>query len=754
MTDHPTKKSVLGFPDVVVWFTFTISVSVFFSAFFSPLSFSLVRLISIAVVLLLISMIVKDRRTHKQHLRERPRKIRNFNWCLPPIALICLSLYFRLNSGFHRFLPPNHDAMHHINQIDHIIRFNSLGLESIYGNTSGQAIDVAPRFYPHSSHAIVALFSFFNVDASSLVTYATFLMVSVMMPLGLYLMFISFDFGRVAAVIITMFVLSIGIVPNGPLSWGGIPTLYGLVLFPIWIAWLNSDYFWTKGGSQEKGPLNAGASLILLKISAGSFALFLVHPSSGFLFALLAFSRFIIEPQVGKPFKGLLLISIFVMLFLPKLAFLPGSGTVEEIGNTAPFYGDVALQAGQILLLSPNTVFRYWHLAIIPVLLVALMFQDALRPDRWSQQTEMARLRRRWSLLLVGGIWVLQLSVLTLNIPSFSGFSWASSLWYRQYARTAYHLPLAVGLLVGFAFQRLQGWRPISPKPRTERSNGSGLALAFLLLLVTFVAGIRTQRAHSESVQAIGPLSSQELEELVGFFEGDVDFRGGDLFLAADFNSGGSLLSIALNVPSDAEPYGRPDVIGGLHSLLSAGASLEELHGYSSQFGDVIVMTNSAAPGGSMSDEVFSSSGAYRRLFGTGGITLWKLRETAVSVGGDLVIRTDLFGGSPVLGLYGAETDSMTVQVEAVGRPPFELSERIEILQPPCETSGWKVVLPKVSEAGEVDLETSVLDDRVLVDISGTLSGTSHEFPITINVGSACTLIGDTQPALAFVLAK
>lgn len=664
------------------------------------------------------------------------------------IGTVSAWLLLGWRSGGWLTIPPNYDAIHHINQISNILRFNSMSMTAIYGNVSMEATASSTQFYPHGTHLFFASIArLFDDPIIGIAASFTFMTVF-LLPLGLYVMLRSFNSTHGMNLLGTSIALSAGLIPLGPMSWGGIPTLAGIIILPFSIAWVNLR--WSKRISlSEEGascPLRQCMfrSLLVEVVFATTTAigLGLIHPTSAVLFVFYILT-FIVVRAVRMRIKIISILTILLMFFYPVITFLPGSELIRDIGNVDPFMMDITSLLGQILFMSPFSVWRYWHipyyLLIFPfVLLFSMMIFGIKRPFGSFKLDKLTAT----GLCFASGIFVLQISTLANTSERWSFLSWPTALWYRQFARTSYHLPLAICILMTLLVTGLAHSSADVERPAKKKHRFSMVVLS-AIVLIPVVGGFRTQFSHREEYLGIGPIDYQTYILARDF----LNERSGSgieaSYLIADFTSGVSVLAAGLEIPSSAEPYGREDAAGGIHSVLTAGYNLAEVNGFYQQWGQAITLTNSSAPSPTLSAEVLRDSPYFESIFEVNGLEMWTLKESAVYVDTGLPSRTDLFGGLEVL---GTEFNYFDISIESLEAAEIEIWFTLK--SPPCGTSTLDVM-------GEDQLFTATEDwaDGSLT-VRGTVDAvpgkTVHRFAFQ---SQPCVIDGDTAPSAGFLTA-
>ena len=662
-------------------------------------------------------------------------------------------------AGFFHFggfpIPPNYDAVHHINQIANIWRYNSLSLEAIYGNVSTLAFEPMSAFYPHGTHLLASGSAWIFNDPVRGVAFFYFVLSQVLYPFGLYLMVRSFGVKRFWSLLTCVFGASIGLLPYGPISWGGVPILAGIVGLSFGIAWMNSVH--VRSGVVMSSAENEGHRVfrdvrLIVGAAAVVVGIGVIHPTAG----LLLLTYFLILQARDKERRLWWKLSAVCLLVLsvvfPRITFLPGAQSVRRLGDVDPSVGDTYQQVGQTLLLAPNSPFSYWHLVFLPVIGVVFLFSRASSRVTVSRsklvrgRTEVPNFRTSQfeaGILFVSYIWLLHISALLTSHESLNFLSWPTALWYRQIARTSYHLPMAAVLVVVVVV--LAGERLLEERSRpTSRFGFVRTSAAALVMMIPVVGGLVTVRNHSSAFLDIGPISderySSAIQELELFQE---ESGSDDLFLISDFDSGISLLSVGLGIPSSAEPYGRENVTGGVHSLIASNASLQDFSSFLWQWGDSIVVTNSGAPSSALSEEFVGQSGMFERVFEADGVVGWKLGNTAVRLFTDSSSRTDLYEGR-VLSM--SADGVIRVVVESLNAESV-ISTTFDVLQPTCELQEWDI---DVSTFANLEVSSIPIDSGVRLRVSGQPPVGASEYQLLV-VSNGCQILGDTGAIKALV---
>lgn len=644
-------------------------------------------------------------------------------------------------------LPPNDDAIHHINQISNIWRYKSLELEAIYGNVSALALNPSSAFYPHGTHLLASGSVWIFGDPARGIALFYFFISQMMYPFGLYLMVRSFSLFRFWALLISIFGVSIGLIPYGPISWGGIPILTGIVGLSFGVWWLNGVHHHSQVLVRKNQFLWFFKYDIptVIKTIAVVLGLGVIHPTSGFLFL----TYFLILEAVDKertPWWRLSAIGalVFTVVF-PWLSFIPGARSVRNLGEIDPFFGDSYRQLGEILFLAPYSPFSYWHLIFLPV--VAVLYRLLVQKTSAEKDIVLPSTARRGrfdaAILFALYLWLLQVSALMTSRGSLGFLSWPTSLWYRQYARTSYHLPMAVVLVLVVIVLAGETSRTSPDRSRSPAFFTRTGAIA-LVMLFPVVGGLVTVWNHSSSFLDIGPFSNTTYDsasqELAAFQEKS---GSDDLFLISDFNSGISLLSVGLSIPSSSEPYGREDVAGGVHSLISSNASLKDLSSFLNQWGDSVVVTNSRARRPVLSENFIDQSGMFERVFEADGVVGWQLRKTAVRVITDLPPRTDLYDGR----VLSSSADGLIRLVVESLDAGSSVSTTFDVLQPTCAPLEWDL---EFSNFSTFEVSSIPVDFGVRVQVSGMppVGVSEHQLVVSSN---GCQMPGDTGAIKALV---
>ena len=662
---------------------------------------------------------------------------------IPPIALCFLSLLLGKRSGYFVELPQNYDALHHLTQISNITNFKSIDLNAIYGTTESVASSPTTAFYPHGIHFLAGAWGqlFHDPIYSFSVFYSMFSYI--IYPLVIYSFTRSFTFSRPSSFAASATVISIGHVPLGPMSWGGLPQFAGIIALLVGIAWLNRNWpsILVSGELRRRRGSSVVAVRQLLQVLVVIGGCSAVHPTGGFVVLLFFLLKVVFFGARAVRLIGASLLALIVIF--PFLNFLPGAGTLKELGMVDPSVSNKATEIGQMLFMSTNVDFKYGHLfalAISGAVLLPLTFKSE-GATRLTSQGRFA-LASLFSVSMT--VVAINLSILVSN-TSFSWASFVSALWYRQYARTSYLLVVIVGLCSALLYEMSSSlWFGKRSKCRlmvTSRHRVLSAAIVLPMILATGF-GFQTQKFHREMVQSIGPLSLEDYEAIKSFLNSE--FVVGEApFIIGDFNSGVSLLSAGLAAPSSGEPYGDQRAVGDLHSVLSAGYSLEEVNSFLMQWDLPLIFTNGGAPSASLSPEVVENSQYFEEVFEIGSSSLWRLRSYSVTLDGLLPPRSDLYGGQRVRGLAD---EKVTVRVESV-KVPAEVDVAFEILVPPCALNGMKVVSP-----GYLDIEVKVLDrsDAVEVRLKGVVKERIQTLPLEL-FGTSCQIEGDTSSHSGFL---
>ena len=534
---------------------------------------------------------------------------------------------------------PNYDAIHHSNQIANIMREGTVLQESIYGNASGPALSARTAFYPHGSHLWISALSVFFTDAITGIGQFYTFMAALGIPVGTYCMLRSFGIPRSSGLLGAAATTSIGLTPLGPISWGGIPTLSGVVLLPFAIAWANDEI--RQFFSQNHNHFFTAYGLESLKVLTVVVGMFFFHPSAAFLFTLYFLIALLVTDCLPLKLRfGAGSIAVVITAW-PLLPSLPGAWTLRELGLIDPSRGDEVAQVGQLFLLTPNSAHRYWHLAIIafifPIVLL-LRNRDSRRNDSGMNNDQSWREKStNRALVLVSLIALLQVSVIMVNSGDFSFLSWPTSLWYRQYARTSYHLPLAIGVAFAFMTHRIGLWR------RDRASDGIGatsrmsdsryhvgriMQICLILIILTpVIRGFGTYKEHQSDFFSIGPISGNTLNTTVAAIDRVSTSQADPItYVIAEFTSGAALISAKTGMPSSGEPYGRAGIAEEFWSLVSSGASAQDVQLFLDDFGEAIVLTNAWAPSSYISRELLLQSGLFDSVYENSGVELWSMR--------------------------------------------------------------------------------------------------------------------------------
>ena len=651
-----------------------------------------------------------------------------------------LVLQIRSNAGW---LPvvPNGDALHFMNRFANISRFGSLSQSSIYGNVSGMNPAADSAFYPMGSHLLMTPLLSLWSSVYGVVSLVTVVMFAVIHPLGIFVMMRTFKLGYFGSSVAALAAVSIGMVPFGPLSWGGVPTLFGLVLLPFGIAWVNSS---------APGPERDVSAVAMWSVRAAFVAagLFVVHPSAGLLFVVYAG----LYASIRRGWSGVVRVCgacvTVAVLTWPMVSALPGAGLLRRIGNVDPFFGDSLQQLAQIVSLSPNSPHRYWHaLILIPVALLVLAGFRTIYLERDSTiVTWVNRLRVLAAFALVVVLLHVTL-VFYLTDPTWSWTTWSTSLWYRQYARLAYQLVLIVaaafGVVVDISIRRLS---IVVAERDGGRSFASTLghatiaAVPSVVLLLPVVAGLGTVGEHQREIWAIGPMIRSDVEATISAVS---KVESESPFIVASFMSGASIVSLATGVPSSAEPYGRSPVDLNLAALLNAGAQHPDLYGYLAQWGSPVVLTNSSDPSGVLSSDLLRSGGSFRESVVSDRVSLWTLKSTAVTLGPLGPPRSDLYDGRA---LHSPPPEGFVVNFFNMN-DATEVDAFVDVLKPACAVGDWQV---RVTDAGGLDVDLVPIDDGIRV----TMSGRVLEFGTLVSVvadSDGCVIGGDGAVTRALV---
>ena len=661
----------------------------------------------------------------------------------PQLALCLFALFLGKRSGHLVELPQNYDALHHLTQISNITNFKSINLNAIYGTVESVALSPTTAFYPHGVHFLAGAWGqlFHDPVYSFSVFYS--ILSYVIYPLVIYSFARSFSFSRPSSFAASATVISIGHVPLGPMSWGGLPQFAGIIALLCGITWLNRS--WPSILVGKDLGLNRASSVVALRqllqvlvVIGGCLA---VHPTGGFVVLLFFLFKLVFFGSGAARLCAFCLLLLIVIF--PFLDFLPGASTLKALGMVDPSVSNKAAEIGQMLFMSTNVDFKYGHLFAL-VISGAVIVPLTFKSERTTRLTAQGRFALASLFSLSVAVFVINLSVLTSN-TSFSWASFISALWYRQFARTSYLLIVIVGLYSALLFEMASSlWVGQRSKCTLIVSSRQRLLSATMVLPMIFATGIgvQTQKFHREMVQSIGPLSLEEYGAIKSFLNSD--FGGGEApFIIGDFNSGVSLLSSGLGAPSSGEPYGDKRAVGDFHSVLSAGYSLDEINSFLMQWNEPLIFTNGGAPSASLSPDVVENSPYFEEVFEDGSSSLWRLRPYSVTLVGLLPPRSDLYGGQRVRGLAD---EKVTLRLESL-KVPVEVDVAFEILVPPCASDSLKVVSPDYP-----GIEVNVLDrsDAVEIRLKGVAKERIQTLPVEL-LGTSCQIDGDTAGHSGFL---
>ena len=654
-------------------------------------------------------------------------------------------LITRIGAGTFFPVIPNHDALHHLARIRNITNLNSLRDSAIYSNIDGQIAGLQQSFYPHAGHLLLAPFVDLADTPSVGLSAGVLFFFSIVYPTGLYAMMRSFGLTPLHSAAATAFGCSIGLIPYGPLSWGGLPILLSLCTLPHGIATINNTIAGADLG--ERLSIFTLGRLLFLTLAAIT-----LHPTLGaLLLGYLAIST-AIRPAIMLVAR-LAFIALGVGVFtLPIFQFMPGSGVFRALGNIDPFYGDSAQQLGQIITFSPNSPLRYAHMFLLLCLGSGLLIIATYRREVVQRHVPSVPMTPSAVLLCVMIGLLNYIVVFGLNSSTWEWTSWLASLWYRQYARTAYLMVLVVLILFGLALAYSSSIlaRNSSPEMLPSVSNRTdskwikgGVVLVSMIAILT---GVWTSISHSEQVWSIGPITSRDSSGVrsvvTGLLDSDV-FSDDDLYLVSTFQAGGSVFSADLGIPSSGEPYGRTDVASGLAALLSAGATREELSTFLRQYGSALVLTNSRDQSEILPNSLVADSGMFEKVFQGENINLWELAEVQVEFDNLGPTRSDLYGGLQLRPLFSGEL-SVLIQNSS-----WESSYSVyfEVRSPPCDPGALLAIRPVVSR--------ETLD---IQQVDNTVFGVSlivearEELAVSLQIqGSGCVVDGDLDVMFGLV---